>query len=202
MIQAKKTNEYIQQNLKAAGWSAIAESVATIVLGALLILAPVTVIKIIAYVAGGFFLLKGILQIISYFKMKNKYNYYNNGLFFGVISVIIGVASIVSGVEISGLFRIVMGIWLLYAGLTRMDTAFKMRTSKIEAWKYIMILAVTMMMLGLVLFFCEGAVMMLIGWIIMFAGIMSLVDDVMFMSSLNRFTAIKEGEIISETNKK
>lgn len=182
----KRPIEQFSGDLKKTAWAAIFESLITIVLGVLLIVWPDTVIKIIAYVVGTFLIIKGAYQVINYFVVKGQNDFFNNGLLSGVISVLIGLALLLIGEEIANVFRIIIGIWMIYESLTRINTSIKFHAAGIAAWKYILILALIMLVLGVFITFYSGAVVTLIGWMMVLVGIIGIISDTLFIQYINQ----------------
>ena len=181
----KRPVEKISSDLKQSAWMAVIESLATAIIGILLIAWPDTVIKVIAYIVGIFFVVKGAYQIINYFVVKGQHDFFNNGLLIGVVSVLIGIAALVMGEEIASVFRIVIGIWMIYESLVRMNTAIKLHSAGIQAWRYIIILALMMLVAGVFITFYSGAVVTLIGWMMILTGLIGIVGDIMFIQYVN-----------------
>ena len=181
----KRPIEKIGGDLKKSAWSSIIESVATVILGILLIVWPNEVIRIIAYVMGAVLVVKGAYQVINYFVVKGQNDFFNNNLLGGVISVLIGVTLLILGEEIAHVFRIVIGIFLIYESLVRINTSIKLHAANINAWKYVLILALMMLIVGVFVTFYSGAVVTLIGWMMILAGLIGIVGDVMFIQYLN-----------------
>ena len=177
--------EKVSGDIKQSAWIAIIESLATIVLGILLIAFPNEVIKIIAYIVGIFFVIKGAYQIINYFVVKGQNDFFNNNLLFGVISVLVGVAALVMGEEIAHVFQVIIGIWIIYESLVRVNTAIKLHAAGIGAWKLALILALAMLLVGVFITFFKGAVIALIGWMLTLSGIIGIVGDIMFIQNVN-----------------
>lgn len=178
--------EKVSGNLKQSAWTAVIESLATIVLGILLIVWPDTIIKIIAYVVGVFFCVKGAYQIINYFIVKGQNDFLNNGLLAGIISTLVGIAALIMGEEIAGVFRIIIGIWMTYEALVRMNTALKLHAAGISNWRYVLVLALLMLVLGIFVTFYSGAVIALIGWMMILVGTIGIVGDIMFIKHVNK----------------
>lgn len=181
----KRPVEKISGNLKQSAWMAVIESLATAILGILLIAWPETVVKVIAYVVGVFFVVKGAYQIINYFIAKGQNDFFNNELLAGVISILVGIAAFVMGEEIANVFRVIIGIWIIYESLVRMNTAIKLHAANIAAWKYILILALMMLVVGVFITFYSGAVVTLIGWMMIITGIVGIIGDIMFIQYVN-----------------
>jgi len=181
----KRPIENISGNLKQSAWAAVIESLVTAILGIFLIAWPDVVIKVIAYVVGIFFIVKGAYQVINYFIAKGQNDFFNNDLLSGVVSVLVGVAALVIGEEIANIFRIIIGIWMIYESLVRINTAVKLHAAGIQVWKYILILSLIMLVFGVFITFYSGAVVTLIGWIMVLVGIIGIVGDIIFIQYVN-----------------
>ncbi len=183
--ELKQSIKDVGSSLKGSAWMAILESLAIAILGVFLIAWPDSAVQVISYVAGVFFIIKGAYQIILYFMVKGQNDFLNNGLLSGVISLLVGIAVLVMGEELATVFRIVIGIWMIYESLVRINTAIKLHAAKIEAWKYIIILAICMLLIGVFITFNSGAVVTLIGWMMIVTGVIGIINDFTFMQYVN-----------------
>lgn len=180
--------------LKREAWSAIIESLATIILGILLIVWQDAVVQALGYVVGTILVIKGAYQIICYFVAKGQNNIFDNNLLGGVISLLIGIAFLFIGEEIVNVFRIIVGIWMIYEALIRMNTAIKLHAVGIKAWSYVVILALMMLVLGVFITFYQGAVISLIGWMMILTGVIGIVGDVMFIQYIDNVAKFLTGK--------
>ena len=181
----KRPIERVSSNIKRSAWSAVFESLALIILGILFIILQDTMIKIIAYIIGIFFIIKGGVQIVTYFMEKGQNDFFNNSLLSGVVSVLIGITALVIGDDIANIFRIILGIIIIYEALVRINTALKLANAKIDSWKYILIIALMILVIGVFITFNSGAVVTLIGWMMILTGIIGIVGDAMFIQHVN-----------------
>ena len=194
----KRPVEQVGSSIKKLAWSAILESLALVILGILFIVLQETIVKALAYLIGVFFIVKGGFQIISYYMEKGQNDLFNNGLLSGVISVLIGVALLIVGEEIAHVFRVVIGVIITYESLVRINTASKLSVAKIDAWKYILIVALIMLVIGVFITFNSGAVVTLIGWMMILAGIVGIVGDAVFIQYVNKVIDAFTGKTNSE----
>lgn len=194
----KRPVEQVGSSIKKLAWSAILESLALVILGILFIVLQETIVKALAYLIGVFFIVKGGFQIISYYMEKGQNDLFNNGLLSGVISVLIGVALLIVGEEIAHVFRVVIGVIITYESLVRINTASKLSVAKIDAWKYILIVALVMLVIGVFITFNSGAVVTLIGWMMILAGIVGIVGDAVFIQYVNKVIDAFTGKTNSE----
>ncbi len=179
----KRPVEQIGKDVKKSAWSAVIESLAILILGILFIAWPDTMVKVVAYIVGTFFIVKGIFEIINYFVEKGQNDFFNNGLLIGVISVLIGITAFVMGEDIANIFRIVVGIFLIYESLVRVNTAIKLSTVGVPIWKYVLLLAIVILVLGIFVTFNDVATV--IGWMMVAAGIVGILGDVLFIGQVN-----------------
>ena len=179
----KRPVEQIGKDIKKLAWSAVAESLAILILGILFIAWPETMVQVVSYVVGAFFIIKGAFQVINYFIEKGQNDFFNNGLLMGVVSVLIGIAALVIGEDIANIFRIVVGIFLIYESLVRVNTAIKLSAAGIPIWKYVLLLALAILVLGIFVTFNDIAGV--IGWMMIIAGVIGIIGDVLFVGQAN-----------------
>lgn len=175
-----------KKDLKKSAWISVAESIALIVFGVLLATWPDLIIKILALVIGFFFVIKGGYKILNYLIQKeNQQDYFNNDLLYGIILALIGITILVLGEGIASIFRIIIGIWMIYESLVRLNTATKLSSLDIPAWRYVLLVAIVMLVLGIFVTFNSGAVVTIIGWIMVATGIIGVVGDAIFIQYVN-----------------
>lgn len=186
MTKAEIINRPVEQvgnDIKKSAWLAVIESLTIIIMGVLFIAWPDYMVRIISYIFGIFFIIKGAFQIINYFVEKGQNDFFNNELLVGVISVLLGVAAIAVGAEIANVFRVVLGIWLVYESLVRINTAIKLSVAGIPVWKYILLIGLGILLLGVFVVFNDVTVV--IGWMMIIAGIIGIFGDVLFMQQID-----------------
>ena len=190
----KRPLEQVSGDLKKSAWSAIIESLALIILGILFIALQDTMVQVLAYIVGACFIVKGGFQIINYFVEKGQNDFLNNGLLAGVVSVLIGIAALVIGDDIADVFRVIIGIIIIYESLVRINTSIKLAAVKIPVWKYILIIALIILVLGVFVTFYDGAVVILVGWMMILTGLVGIVGDVMFIQHVNQIVDLLTGK--------
>ena len=188
----KSTKDAIVQPIvkraKTAGWMAILESVLIGVLGALLVWRPEGIMKIIFYVVGICLMVKGVYRIVNYFAVHGKYDFYNNDLLYGIIALVFGVLAVVLWEQFSNVIGIVVGAWMIYGALVRMNSAIKLHASGVKDWFYVMLLSLVMLALGIYMVISVGAVLAVVGWVMIAAAVVGIIDDAVFMKTINAIT--------------
>lgn len=180
--------EQVGWDLKKSAWSAIIESLALTVFGILLVAWPDVTITVIANIIGAIFIVGGIYQIINYFVVKGQHDFFNNGLLSGVASLLVGITAVVIGEDIASVFRVIIGIWIIYEALVRVNTAIKLHAAGVKNWSYIVIIALAMLALGGFIAFNTGAIVQLIGWMMIVAGLIGIISDAMFLQQVGTVT--------------
>ena len=181
----KRPVEQVSWNIKKSAWSAAVESLVIMIFGILLVAWPDVTVLVLANVMGAIFIASGIYQIINYFVVKGQQDFFNNGLLSGVVSLLVGIAAIVIGEDIANVFRIIIGIWMIYEALVRVNTSIKLHAAGVRIWRYVLIIALIMLVLGVFVTFNAGAVIQLIGWMMILTGIVGVVGDMMFVQQVN-----------------
>lgn len=179
----KRPVEQVGGEVKKIAWTSTIESLAILILGILFIAWPDTMVKVVAYIVGAIFIVKGAMQIITYFMEKGQNDFFNNGLLTGVVSILIGITALVLGKDIANIFRIIVGIFLIYEALVRINTATKLASAGVPIWRYVLILALIILVLGIFVTFNDVAAV--IGWMMIIAGIVGIVSDVLFVQQVN-----------------
>lgn len=181
----KRPVEQVSSNLKRTAWSSVFEALVLIILGILFVIWPDTMVKILAYLVGAFFIIKGSYAVANYYIQKGQQDFFNNGLLSGVVCILIGVAALIIGEDIARVFRVIIGIIIIYESLVRINTASKLYSVGVSTWRYILVLALIMLVLGIIITFSNGAIISLIGAVMIITGIVGLVGDVMFIQHIN-----------------
>ena len=181
----KRPIERISWDLKKSAWLDAIESIVIMVLGIMFVVWPDGIVNVIANILGAIFIVSGIYQIINYFVVKGQNDFFNNGLLSGVVFLLIGIAVIVIGEDIANIFRVIIGIWMVYESLVRVNAAIKLHSADIKIWQYILCIALVMLALGLFVTFNTGAVVQLVGGIMIATGIIGIIGDTMFIQQVN-----------------
>lgn len=176
--------EYLEKLFKKTGWISILEAIIFAILGAILVWKPVETVTFISYLLGTIFIIIGIAKTINYFLSKGKYDFYNHDLIFGLMAIVIGIVTIVCSNTIGSIFRIIIGIWIIYSSLIRLSLSIKLHTQNISVWIYSLILAIIMFICGLYIALNSGSVIVTIGIIIIVYSVIDIIENIIFMRNV------------------
>ncbi len=180
--------EYLEKFLKKTGWSSLISSIIFAILGIILIAKPEETVKFVSYILGGIFVLIGIIRIINYVVTKGKYNIYNDGMLFGIIAIILGIVTICYSRQIGNIFRVLIGIWIVYSSIVRMNTSFKLKVLEDRIWIYSLLIAIIMLLCGIYIACNPGAILMTIGTVILIYSILDIIESIIFLNNIKKIS--------------
>ena len=178
----------IIRRAKSTSWLAILESLVIGALGALLLIDPDGMVKTIFYVVGIFLIIKGVYKIINFFAVHGKYDFYNNDLLYGIVALVFGIIAVVLWESLGRVIGVVVGAWLIYGALVRINVAIKMHAAGLKEWFYVLMLSLVMMALGVYMVISVGAIMAVVGWMMIIGAIVGIIDDIFFIRNLDAVT--------------
>ena len=173
--------EYMQKILKKSGTISIIESVIFAILGIILIAKPEQTVKVISYILGAGLIIIGVYKIFSYIKEKGKNDLFNYQLIYGVMAIVIGLIAIIYSTTIGTIFRIIIGMWIVYSAVVRASSAFKLKTVNSRIWIYTLIIAIAMFACGLYIVLNEGTIIVTIGVLMVIYALMDIVENAIFI---------------------
>ncbi len=176
----------VLQRAKSTGWLAILESVIIGVLGGIMIWNPDGFLKVVFYVVGIFLMVKGVYKIVNYFAVHGRYDFYNNDLLYGIIALVFGVIIVVLWEQLTSAIGIVVGAWMIYGALVRLNTAIKLHASGVKEWFYVLLLALVMLALGIYVIISNfNIAVQVVGGVMIAAAVIGIIEDIMFMRHID-----------------
>lgn len=115
--------EYVKRYEK----SSIITSILMLIVSILLILMPETILNSIVVLLGIAALLDGILHSISYIITDKEMKAFSNELFFGILEIMTSGLLFLFKANIINIFPVIIGIWIIIAGVTKFQLAFNLR---------------------------------------------------------------------------
>lgn len=145
---------------------------------------PDTTMQFISTILGIIFIVIGIIKIANYFISRGNSTLFANDISWGLVAVILGLVTIVYSSTIESIFRIMIGIWIIYSGFTRFSLSFKLKEVNDKVWAFMLVLAVLMVIGGLYVTFYPGALIVTLGVIILIYAVMDLIEGFIFMKNM------------------
>ncbi len=161
--------------------------------GIFLITDPKEMIKIALYIMGGFITLLGIFKLLFYYKSTvntNKKEIITGGFFIIVgMSLILCTVAFFDVIEV--VLRYIIAVYMLYVGVNRLVSAFKVKGNK----KPYFINAGIIIAIAVALAAIPGLPLYVMGWIVVFYAIVEIVG---FVFGRKNVPEVAEAVIIKE----
>ena len=178
-----KSNE---KNLKQYNYESIFMSIITIVLGIIMIFFSENVLNIISYMIGGILVVCGIFKIYYYLKYESKYNIFNYDLSFGILNILLGILCIVFKSELQSIFRIVIGLIVIYEGILNISLAHKICFVNKRIGLFSILLSILMVIGGSLIILVKGIVVATIGYILIGFALIDIVESIIFNRNVKK----------------
>ena len=131
------------------------------------------------------FMVIGIYKIINYFTSKENNDFYNLDLIYGLTAIVIGIVAMAYMNIIGSVFRIIIGVWIIYTSFVRINTALQIKKLGSIAWIWGLVLAIIMFMCGLYTVINPGTIIVTIGIIMIIYSIIDIIENIIFMKNVN-----------------
>ena len=171
----------LEKFLKKSTKQDIIISIIFIILGIALISNPNAVISFLSFILGGIFIIVGIMRIFEFTSTGKTSNYL---LAIGVTTIIIGIIIMFSSKIILSLFGIIIGIWIIYAGLSNLQTALLWKEYTSRVWLLSIILSITTIIVGIYVLANLSVIMNIIGFIILIYGVINILENLIFIKNI------------------
>lgn len=180
--------EYLEKVLKKTGVTSLVTSIIFAILGIILIANPEGTIKFIAIILGVLFGLVGLYKIVNYIENKGKYDFYNNDIAYGVIAIVLGIVTICYSTQIGAIFRIIIGLWIVYSAILRINLSIKLKTIASNVWIYSLIIALIMAFCGIFIIYNSGAVIVTLGIVVVIYSVLDVIESIMFLNNVSKLS--------------
>ncbi len=170
--------------LKKSGWTDIVLSLIFILFGAMLIAKPETIMSAISLILGAIFVLIGVFKLLEYLSSNKEDKYL---LAVSIIAIIVGIVIMFCADIILSIFRILIGIWIIYSGLMNLQTSMVWKDYQSKLWLSTLILAILMILAGIYILINTGAILQTVGIVIVCYGIVDIIEDIIFMQKIDDY---------------
>ena len=177
MIIYHTTKSMLEKILKRASWSDIIISVVFVIFGILLVTNPQTITTMLSVILGGIFVALGVFKIIEYIHTGKQDS----------VAILAGIVIMFATGIILSIFRIIIGIWIIYTGIMNLQTAVVWKDYKSRLWLATVIGSLLTIISGIYVLANSGAIFETIGWIIIFYGIIDIAERLIFIKKVDNY---------------
>lgn len=164
----------------------IISSLIFLLLGMILLLNSDTVITVITYTIGGTFIFAGLIKIVLYFVSRKEREMYSYEMIFGILMIALGIFTITCSTTIETLFRIVIGIWIIYSGIIRFTSSIRLKNVSVNIWPILLIIAIIMIISGIYVLMIKGSLIISMGAIMIIYAVMDLIEGLVFYFNIKK----------------
>ena len=170
--------------LKKSGWTDIIISLIFVLFGFMMIASPESIISVIAILLGIICIATGILKLIDYYSTNKQDNYL---LSVSIVMIITGIIVMFCSDIITTLFRLIIAIWIIYSGLMNFQTCIVWKEYKSKLWLTTLLFSIIMIIGGIYILINTGALLQIIGTIIVIYGILDIIENVIFIKKIDNY---------------
>lgn len=132
-MKEKNYSEIVRESLLETKAVFVFECVLELVFGLFLVIYPERVSSIVSIVLGAILAGYGVFNIISF--LMSRTVPFRQGLFSGVIATAVGISFIVQADALAGVVGIILGVFVVFEGLSCCRRSFLMRQLEYSVWK-------------------------------------------------------------------
>ena len=180
--------EYFEKIMKKTGWTSLLSSIVFAILGIILITNPEGTVKFVSAILGIMFILAGAYKIISYYQNKGKYDIMNYDIAYGVIAIVLGIVTICYSTQIGAIFRILIGLWIVYSAILRINLSIKLKAIESNVWIYSLVIALIMAICGIFIICNSGAVIVTLGVVVVIYSVLDVIESIMFLNNVSKLS--------------
>lgn len=189
--------------------SSLISSIILMIIGVLLILQSEITIITISYLIGTLLIAMGAIAIIKFIKNINNVAREELDIFYGAVTIILGVIVVYNPEAIASIIPIIIGIGIIINSATKLQYALELRESLNNQWKTTVVISIISAVCGVILI-CnpfKGAVviMQIIGGFIVAYSILDIVSTITIKKNVaaihNAIDGnINDAEVVDEEN--
>lgn len=131
--------------------NSIIVSLLLIILALGLIFKPAELITMLIKLFGIILGVTGIIHIIAYYNVGNKFDMFKFTLVQGIVETCVGIYFIFRSIVVQNIFPIVIGIWIIYQGALKFQLSSNLKNMGEEEWISILITAICSLILGMII---------------------------------------------------
>lgn len=177
----------MKEQLRRTAVISIITSIVFAILGIIMILNPETTIEIVSSIIGLIIIVIGAERIVKYFAFRGDIDFFNNDVIYGIIAVLFGILIMTHSNTFVSVVRIVIGIWIAYSALTKINFALKLKKVQIKTWTLVFTLSTISLIAGILIMFTNTVSIVVMTAIVMIIyAISDIIDEIILIRNIDR----------------
>ena len=177
-------NTMFEKFLKRTNWTDFVISILFVILGALFIAKPTEMMSVISILLGMVLFIVGFLKIVDYFTSKDKEDYL---LTIALVSVVLGVIVLFCSDVITGIFRVLLGIWIIISGIKNFQTTLVWKDVKSNLWTLTVLCSLLMIIAGIVVLVSTTLALRIVGIVIVIYAVLDIIARAIFIKEVQDY---------------
>ena len=174
----------MEKFLKKSSWTDMIVSMLFVLFGIMLIARPESIMSIISILLGAICVAMGVLKGIDYFASGKNDNYL---LAIAIVAIITGIIIMFCANIILSVFRILIAIWIIYSGIMNLQTTLVWKDYESRLWLLTLLFAIAMIIAGIYILINNGAMLQIVGGIIVTYGILDILESAIFIKNIYNY---------------
>lgn len=174
----------LEKFLKRSSWIDVIISMIFVLFGTLLIVKPNEILEAISIILGIIFISMGVLKLIEYYVSDTKDDYL---LTMALLTVIFGTIVLFASDSILSLFRIIIGVWIIFAGVMDFQITLQWKEFKSPFWIISVLFSILMMFAGIIILINKNIILTTLGVMILIYGLLDIFDRMIFMRKISDY---------------
>lgn len=190
--------ENMEVRIRKMNITSIIFSIIFILIGTFLLARPEDAIHLVSYALGIILIVWGVISVITFFTDKESQNYLDFGFIVGVFVLIFGIIILVKPDTIASIIPLLLGIWMLINGVTKLSYSLTLNNNKSALSSIIISLIIVLLGILLIINPFQGAkkIVQILGISILVYSILDLIECFSIKRAMKKVKKIENNNVI------
>lgn len=190
--------ENMEVRIRKMNITSIIFSIIFILIGSFLLARPEDAIHLVSYALGIILIVWGVISVITFFTDKESQNYLDFGFIVGVFVLIFGIIILVKPDTIASIIPLLLGIWMLINGVTKLSYSLTLNNNKSALSSIIISLIIVLLGILLIINPFQGAkkIVQILGISILVYSLLDLIECFSIKRVMKKVKKIENNNVI------
>lgn len=190
--------ENMEVRIRKMNITSIIFSIIFILIGTFLLARPEDAIHLVSYALGIILIVWGVISVITFFTDKESQNYLDFGFIVGVFVLIFGIIILVKPDTIASIIPLLLGIWMLINGVTKLSYSLTLNNNKSALSSIIISLIIVLLGILLIINPFQGAkkIVQILGISILVYSVLDLIECFSIKRVMKKVKKIENNNVI------
>ena len=105
-----------------------------------------------------------------------------------ILPIVLGIVTICYSTQIGAIFRILIGLWIVYSAILRINLSIKLKAIESNVWIYSLVIALIMAICGIFIICNSGAVIVTLGVVVVIYSVLDVIESIMFLNNVSKLS--------------